>query len=81
MKIYSKTRQIASFKIKLSEKQVSEPPSKRLATPHVASRFTACNSLSPPPPKNGPPMASPTHTHGLHGLHVLLRNLFKKMRS
>ena len=75
IKICSKTRQIRSFKIQLSGKEVSGPPSKRLATPRVASRFAACNSPSPPP-KKGPPMAS--HTHGLH---VLLRNIFEEMSS
>ena len=45
--ICSKTQQIAPFK-KISRKSMlPDPPSKRLATPRVASRFAACNSPSP----------------------------------
>ena len=32
---------------KLSGKHAPEPPSKRMATPRIASRFAACNSPSP----------------------------------
>ena len=45
MKICSKTHQIAPFKKIFSGKHAPEPPSKCLATPRVASRFTACRQL------------------------------------
>ena len=55
MKICSKTHQITPFKKKFSGKHTPEPTSKHLATPRVASRFEACKSPSPPPPKVGSP--------------------------
>ena len=75
MKICSKTHQIASFKKLFSGKHAPDPPSKRLATPRVASRFAACNNYSPSPQKVTP-LANPAYAHGL-----LLRNLFEEMRS
>ena len=51
-------------KKKFLGKHAPEPPSKRLATPRVAS---------PPPKKNSwPPLANPAYAHAL-----LLRNLFE----
>ena len=65
MKICSKTHQVALFKNIFFGEACPEPPSKRLATPRVAS-----------PPKSWPPLAIPEYTHGL-----LLRNIFEEMRS
>ena len=67
MKICSKTHQIAPFQKKKLWKHAPESPSKRLATPRVAS---------PPPPqkkKNSwPSLANPAYAHEL-----LLTNLFE----
>ena len=64
MKICSKTHQIAQLKKVFSGKHAPEPPSKRMATPRVAS---------PPPPKNSwPPLANPAYAHEL-----LPRNIFE----
>ena len=64
MKICSKTHQIAPFKNFFPGKHAPEPPSKRMATPRVAS---------PLPPKNSwPPLANPAHAHEL-----LLSNLLE----
>ena len=50
-------------------KHAPEPPSKRMATPRVASPH--------PPPKNSwPPLANPAYAHEL-----LLRNLFENPPS
>ena len=54
VKICSKTHRIVPFKKIFSGKHAPGPLSKRLATPYVASRFAACNSLSPP--KSCPPL-------------------------
>ena len=49
----------------ISGKHAPKPPSKRMATPRVASH--------PPPPKKAPPpLANPAYAHEL-----LLRNLFE----
>ena len=48
MKICSKTQKIAPFQKNSPGMHALEPPSKRLATPRVASSFAACNSPSPP---------------------------------
>ena len=53
MKISSKTHQIAPFKKEFPGKHAPEPPSKRVATPRVAS-----------PQKVGRPLANHTHSHG-----------------
>ena len=64
MKICSKTHQIAQLNF-FSATYASEPPSKRVAMPCVAS--------PPPPPNNSwPPLANPAYAHEL-----LLRNLFE----
>ena len=65
MKICSKTHQIAPFKIFFSGNQAPNPPSKRLATPRVASTQ-----------KSWPPLANPAYAHTL-----LLENLFEEIRS
>ena len=53
-----------TFKKHFSGKHATEPPSKSMATPCVAS---------PPPPNNScPPLANPAYAHEL-----LLRNLFE----
>ena len=68
MKICSKTHQIAQFKNFWGESMPPNPPSKRMATPRVASHPPA-----PPPKKNSwPPLANPAYAHEL-----LLRNLFE----
>ena len=71
----SKTHQITPFKINFFGKHASVPPSKRSATPRVASRFAACNSPSPQT-SWATPLANSAYAHGL-----LLRNLFQEMRS
>ena len=57
--------QNAPFKKKISGKHAPEPPSKRMATPDVAS---------PPPPKKNcwPPLANPAYAHEL-----LLKNYLR----
>ena len=65
MKICSETHQIAPFKKFLGGSMPPNPPSKRMATPRVAS---------PPLKKNSwPPLANPAYAHEL-----LLRNIFEK---
>ena len=65
MKICSKTNQIAPFKKKIRGSMPPNPPSKRMATPRVAS--------PPPPQKNScPPLANPAYAYEL-----LLKNLFE----
>ena len=69
MKICSKTHQIVQFKIFWGGSMPPNPPSKRMATPRVASPH--------PPPKNSwPPLANPAYAHEL-----LLRNLFENPPS
>ena len=59
--------QIAQFPKNISGKHAPEPPSKRMATPRVASPH-------PQPKKNSwPPLANPAYAHEL-----LLRNLFQE---
>ena len=67
MKICSITHQIAQFKKDFRGSMPPNLPSKRMATPRVAS------PPPPPPPKNSwPPLANPAYAHEL-----LLRNLFE----
>ena len=64
MKICSKTHQIAQLKKKFRGSMPPNPPSKRMATPRVAS---------PHPQKNSwPLLVNPAYAHEL-----LLRNLFE----
>ena len=66
MKICSKRYQIAPFKKKFRGNMPPNPPSKRMATPSVASP-----PPPPPPPKKNswPSLANPAYAHEL-----LLRN-------
>ena len=68
MKICSKTHQIAPIKFFFRGSMPPNPPSKRVAMPHVATR-------PPPPPQiivAPPPLANPAYAHEL-----LLRNVFE----
>ena len=72
MKICTTTLQIAPFKKKFWRGSMpTNPPSKSLATPRVAS---------PPPPQKScpPPLANPAYAHALN-ISVTLYQMYKQM--